>query len=363
MASVMVPRAPVSPGQARQALRPCQVRARVGQYGGVTTNRSPVTLLAEAAFAAGRAPSVHNTQPWRWLVQDGWMDLYADRDRQLAVADPDGRLLMISCGTALHHARVTLAAAGFRGLVQRHPTNDPDHLARIKLGERIGVSPAAIRRFQCIQYRRTDRRTVIDKTPIEDLAAIRAAVEEEHSHLHVLRNDQVSELAVAAARAATLEAADPDRRAELSYWVAAPRPGTGVPKHAILRHRPHTDLPMRDFGPGSLTAGAEQDQGASYAVIFGATEGPPGWMRTGEALSAAWLTATERGVSLVPFSTVVEAPAPRAILRRLLGGLGHPQLMLRLGLVDPERAGPPVGPRLDGTQVVEIAENGAKRSR
>jgi hypothetical protein len=71
-------------------------------------------MLAEAAEVAGYAPSVHNTQPWRWRVTGDRMNLLADRDRQPSVADPQVRLLNISCGAALHHATVALAAEGWQ---------------------------------------------------------------------------------------------------------------------------------------------------------------------------------------------------------------------------------------------------------
>ena len=49
-------------------------------------------LIATAA----RAPSVHNTQPWRFRAGDGTIDLYADPRRRLHV-DKDGREMLISC--------------------------------------------------------------------------------------------------------------------------------------------------------------------------------------------------------------------------------------------------------------------------
>lgn len=87
----------------------------------MTTNRGTAGMLAETARAAGLAPSVHNTQPWRWRVYPDHLDLYADRSRQLELADPAGRLLTISCGAALHHAQVAMAAQGWRPVVDRWP--------------------------------------------------------------------------------------------------------------------------------------------------------------------------------------------------------------------------------------------------
>jgi len=325
--------------------------------------RSAAGVLAEAARAAGMAPSVHNTQPWRWRVHPDHLDLFADRSRQLRAADPDGRLLAISCGTALHHARVALLAEGWQPEVERLPDPaDPDHVARIRLGQHVGVTAEAIRQFQAAEIRRTDRRPLTG-TPVPPaaLAAVRTAVEAAPAHLHTLRPEQVSELAVAAGRAETLAAADPQSRAELRYWVGGAHPaGTGLPETAIPTQPPHTTVPVRDFGrPGTLPvddppARERGDAAATYAVIFGDQDTPAAWLAAGEALSAAWLVATGHGVALLPFSAPVEAPATRAVLRRVLAGIGHPQLVLRLGLADPDHPGPPHTPRLDPTQTVEI---------
>lgn len=328
----------------------------------MTADRAAASVLAEAAHAASRAPSVHNTQPWRWQVHRDRLDLYADRSRQLSAADPDGRLLTISCGAALHHARVALAAAGWQPATDRLPTPDePDHIARIRLGNHVGVTAEAMRLFQTAQRRRTDRRPLSDTpVPAQTITAVRAAVEAEHAHLHLLRADQVSELAVAAARADTLAAEDETLRTELEHWVGGPRPeGTGVPDTAIPTQPPHTHVPVRDLGPsGTLPASQGSDRAATYAVIFGAQDTPGGWLRAGEALSAAWLTAAEHGVAALPFSAPVETAATRVVLRRLLAGLGHPYLVLRLGMPDPNHPGPPHTPRLDPTQTVQIIDRG-----
>ena len=68
--------------------------------------------LEHAVEHALRAPSVHNTQPWRWRIDpaDGVVELHADRGRQLTATDPDGRDLLISCGAALGHLAVALRA-------------------------------------------------------------------------------------------------------------------------------------------------------------------------------------------------------------------------------------------------------------
>ena len=59
------------------------------------------------------APSVHNTQPWRFVLSPDALEIHADRSRQLRVLDPRGRQMTLSCGCALFNARASLAAAGY----------------------------------------------------------------------------------------------------------------------------------------------------------------------------------------------------------------------------------------------------------
>src|SRR4029077_326501 len=107
---------------------------------------------------ARRAPSVHNTQPWRWRIDGRVLELRADRSRQLRVADPVGRNFMISCGCAVHHAVVGAGALGWRASVDLLPEPaDPD------VWERMHLVPVAVPDdsrdvLRLIEDRRTDRR-------------------------------------------------------------------------------------------------------------------------------------------------------------------------------------------------------------
>ena len=322
------------------------------------STHAQTAALAGAARIAGFAPSIHNTQPWRWRVDGSSLELRAERERQLAVTDPVGRLLTISCGTALHHARLALAAEGWAAVVQRLPEDaEPDLLARLTLTGRVDVTPEAMRLLQTIRIRHTDRRPV-SETPVAPaaLSALRRAGEAEGARIHVLGPDDVVELASAAAHAQDVEAVDPSWTEELSYWAGGVRAeGLGVPGDAIPSRAPATTVPGRDFGHGgALPVGEGHDRSAVYAILYGDEDSPTGWLRGGEALSAVWLAAMELDLTVLPLSAAVEVPGTRRTLRRMLADLGEPYLVLRIGVGDPEHAGPPHTPRLPAEQVVEV---------
>jgi len=312
--------------------------------------------LLQAADAARYAPSVHNTQPWRWVVRPDRLELFAAADRGLPVADPDRHLLLISCGAALHHARVALAAEGWQCRIER-PAGEP--LAVLHPTGHGPVDPVAIRHFEQLRVRRTDRRTVGDDPVAPDvLDALVRVVEQAGARLHPLSRDQVIDLAVIVEQAAKAQGADDRLQAETSAWAGGDRAaGTGIPGPSLPRELPPTTVAERDFGTtGSLPAGTGHDNAATYAVLYGPGDDPADWLRAGEALDAVWLAATEHDVNLLPSSAPVEVPFTRHELRRLLGDVGNPYLVVRLGTQDPAHAGPAHTPRLPTTQVIEVVD-------
>lgn len=318
--------------------------------------RDVAEALYKAASAAGHAPSIHNTQPWRWRIVGASMDLFAEHSRMLDVTDPDGRLATLSCGAALHHARIALAAHGWRATVSRlSDSADPDHLASLTVDGPAPIGPDTERRAQNIRLRHTERRPVTG-SPLgpDEVSAIVEAAESQGARLHVLRPEQIFDLAAATSQAQGVESAETQWQQELARWTGAGRgPGTGVPDQVIPQVMPETTVPGRDFGRrGDLPAANGHDRPAVFAVLYGPGDGPIDWLRAGEALSALWLVAVELDVSVLPLSAPIEVAVAREGVRRLLSDLGQPYLALRLGhrIADDDLARTP---RLPVDQIIE----------
>jgi len=67
-------------------------------------------ILGAAVQLACRAPSLHNSQPWQWVAEGAGLHLYVDHSRILPSTDKSGREAYISCGAALDHLCVAMAA-------------------------------------------------------------------------------------------------------------------------------------------------------------------------------------------------------------------------------------------------------------
>jgi nitroreductase len=316
--------------------------------------------LEAAARSSLRAPSVFNTQPWKWRITGNAMELSADPARRLAVTDAEGRLLLLSCGGALHHARVALAAAGWHADVARLPDDKgPDLLARIRVTGRAAPDPAAGELAAAISRRRTDRRAFgMRRVPEGTLTGLRRLVEAQGAYLHVVPDDRVAELAVSVDEAADAEYFDPAYRTELNRWTNRPAwSGDGVPPATAVQPALRR-VPARNFlpdGSPGLLAGADHDEGATYVILFGTGDRPADLLRGGEAMSALLLRATAEGLSSAPISEAVEVAWPRRLLRRLLSDIGEPYLIVRLGYVDSDEV-LPVSPRREVRETIHIDE-------
>ncbi|WP_433605947.1 Acg family FMN-binding oxidoreductase [Dactylosporangium sp. CA-139114] len=330
--------------------------------GAATTYRvGPVSReLARAAAAALHAPSVLNTQPWRWRIVHDEALLYADRRRRLATLDPTGRLLVLSCGAALHHACVTLAADGIAFEVDAQPRDDdPDLLAVVRYRGTAEPSARVEQMRQAIGSRQSDRRPFADRpVPDEVIERLCRAAQRTDARLHMVWARNLTDLAVAAGEAADAQLSDPEYRAELAAWLRAPGEGhDGVPIDTLapLGARP---VPVRDFIAAGTQAGissrmAVADRQARYGVVVTDGDGPVDWLTAGVTLSAVLLTATAEHLATSTMSDLVENEVARGTLRRMLGGVGYPAIGIRIGLPG-SGAAQPRSPRRPAAEVIEV---------
>ncbi len=295
-----------------------------------TVDRQTVRAAVELG---SHAPSVHNSQPWRWHLTGNTLTLQADLRRWLPATDADGRDLVVSCGAALHHTRIALAAAGVHAAVRRIPDRErPDDLAVLEL-EPQAPDPADVDLAAAITQRRTDRRRYSTwEVPEQMRTALVQRAADQGALLTPIGGSARSRLLATLRDAAILQDDIPAYRAETAAWTGGPGAEDGIPAANLLRETPDP-AEGRRLSPGSLEQpDGEELDGALLAVIGTASDDALSQLRAGEALSAVTLQATVFGLASCPLSQVLEVDDTGQALRdHVLGGSMSPQLVLRLG--------------------------------
>lgn len=307
----------------------------------VLTDPAARGILRHAALRAMRAPSIHNTQPWRFVLTGDALEIHADPSRRLDVLDPRGRQLLTSCGCALLHARVAIEAAGRQALVLRFPDeHDPDLVACLRVGE-LHTYPGSSALDRAIDDRRTNRRAFSDEPVPESLVAeLQRVAEQENAVLHhVARPEHRAAVVRLTALADRIERSDPAYLDELHRWTTDDqRRPDGVQAASVPYVGPEAEpaagLTIRGFdvrGMGWLPA-ADGAESTECLLLLGTRQDDRrSWLRAGEALERIWLTLTDRGYWASPLTQLIEVRTTHEQLRAELHLTDHPDILLRVG--------------------------------
>lgn len=294
--------------------------------------RGPLDAALEAAV---RAPSPHNTQPWRFEAGHDRIAVFLDRERVLPVVDPDAREARLSCGAAIFNMRVALRAAGRDAVVHLLPDRArPDLLAIVAPGMPHRPRPADAALARAIARRRSNRRPFTDHpVPPRIRQALISAARDEGAELLLVERALLDGAATLLRRAEHMQSEDPAFRDELRKWTTVDGGHQdGVPATAGgPRPAAGSLLALRQFPTDRTRAERPYEQQPLVTVLGSYTDTPLAQLRAGQAMQRVLLTATTEGVSASFLSQPVEVPVTRNALRDLVGGRVHPQAMLRFG--------------------------------
>jgi hypothetical protein len=309
-----------------------------------STREAEPVLASSAGYliaTAARAPSVHNTQPWRFRVAGDAIELYDDPSRKLRM-DPAGREMIISCGAALFGLRLAVRSLGYLPVVELLP--DPARLrllARVRADTKVPMTATEREMLEALPHRHTHRGAfapgalpggLIPRLQHDALAEGATLVMIDRG----IAYQRLADIVSTAARRLDLV---PQARADVRRWSrsAAQPARDGIPAHAFLATpgSPAGRLRQRDIdlgrGFGLLTA--DEQPPAVTAVLLTTGDGRADWLRAGQALHRLLAHAASKWVFASLYTQPLEARPIRALIRDRLALPGAPQMLLQMGPV------------------------------
>jgi nitroreductase len=262
-------------------------------------------VLRRIAESAAAAPSIHNTQPWRFaVVADDLLEVHADPGRALWVSDPRARALYLSCGAALFNIRTAIRMTGFNPLVWPlpHPDLEPTVLAAVQAEPGRPPTFAEREMYEAIWQRHTNRGP-FSSEPLGGSAqvALEQAASFEFATLRVLPSAEAATVLDLAAQASAELAGNIDHQIELQRWIGTASAQDGIPAGALPSEPTRRPAPIRGdlitAAPSVARPVGEYEEFPQLAVLTTARDQPADWLRAGQALQRILLTATVRGIS------------------------------------------------------------------
>ena len=306
-------------------------------------------ILRRIVESAAAAPSIHNTQPWEFVVvADDLLQVRADPDRALWVGDPHARGLYLSMGAALFNIRTAIRMTGFNPLVWPlpHPQLPPTVIAAVQAEPGRPPTFAEREMYEAIWHRHTNRAPFTDEPMSASLRAeLTEAARLEFATLRMLGDEDTATVLGLASSASAELAADVGHRIELQNWVGAEGRDDGIPATALPSRPRHEPAPVRaDLSSAVPAAGlvaADYERSPQLGVLTTAGDEPSDWLRAGQALQRVLLTATAHGLSASFLYQSIELRDMRPESAPAWPWPENPQMVIRFGFAEQ----PPPTPR------------------
>jgi nitroreductase len=295
--------------------------------------------------AATSAPSLHNSQPWSFEIDDGHLRVYADPSRQLSRSDPAGRSLLISCGAALFNLRVAAEHLGYHPRVRLLPDpEDPTLVATVSLGSRQPHVGGLARFHKAVSERSTNRLPFHNRSiPHSALADMGEAARAENAQLRIYDDpDEVARIVALLHVADLAEGHDPAATVERHGWIGGPHRDDGIPVRSLGPRPDGPTTPFRDLGlgVGACRDDARFEKTPTVAVLSTRHDERVDWLPAGQALQRVLLEGTRAGLAASFLNQPLEDEMLRGLVRSPLTGVGHSHMIMRIGYGDPVPATP-----------------------
>lgn len=297
--------------------------------------------IREILEYARLAPSVHNAQPWRFIVKDNNIILAVAPERMLGAGDPTSRESWISFGICLETILQAAKGLGMQAdITEIHGAALTDTIATVAITPSNGEKQPKI--LKAIQDRHTHRERMepvdIPADLIESCKRASAGLDGV-SVLFMQDKASIDKVAGFTLKAMALALSSPDFRHELYHFVHYNWSPSRTGMHGYTQGE---GMLGSIFGKLSVKTGiglgvkARHDQQRikdASALVFIATNGdvPSFWLSAGRAYLRVALEVAKSGLAQGTLAAPIEAASFHEDIEKMLGTHARLQTMLRIG--------------------------------
>ena len=293
-------------------------------------------LVAQAV----KAPSGHNTQPWRFRQNGSVVEIHPDFDRRLPVVDPDDRELFVSLGCAVENLCLAAQTKGYKSAVSVGDTG----VVTVSLMEKADIKTNPL--FNQIDARQTNRSVYTgEEIALDSLRKLQSVCSEKgiSVHYYARQTKQFNDIEQYVLRGNTNQMQNEAFKAELKSWMRFNKKHQdqtldglsyavfGAPN--VPRWMAEPIMSMAINAKTQNKADREKIASASQLVLFTTRENSRReWVSLGRTLQRFLLTTTELGVAHAYLNQPNEEAEIASEMTRTLGLDGeYPTILLRIG--------------------------------
>ncbi len=293
-----------------------------------------------------KAPSGHNTQPWKFKINPNNIEVYPNFDKQLPIVDKNHRELFISLGCAVENICITATELGYNSKI-KIIQNDNKSFIRIELKKEILKKDPL---FLQIDKRQTNRSVYKSKVITDDIISLFAKLKiESPVSIYFYKNGESSFLKLSEFiyKGNNILFANKKFKNELLDWmrfnsksVKKSKDGLaynvlGSPSLPKWLGRPLVKCFLKPKSQNKTER--KKLNSSSHLVLISTKENTiENWILAGRALERFWLKCTELGISVAFSNQPCEINSVANELRTQMDiNNSFPMLLMRIGYANP----------------------------
>lgn len=286
------------------------------------------------------APSVHNTQPWKFEIQNKQIFVIKESARVLTVGDPTGRETWISLGCCVQNIVFALQSFGIRpevtiddeaaGKIKIHWTNEPAKLVCKDKGILKSMLARQSYRFP-FTNEAIEQRTLIDLEKSWKKAGTTIKTSEDPKIIQATAG--MSSQAISAAmnrKDFSQETLDLLHGSGTRGFTGIPAKALGISTYSLqiqkLKNQINSVAKSEQSKEFKLLSNA-----AAVAYVFSKGDVPKYWLDAGRAYESLALRATSLGIAHSTHAAMVEGPEYHKEAAELFNTQGRLLAVVRLG--------------------------------